>query len=71
MIHDESEVIDCKESNAVEAPAVLSVKETAMILKSGENQVYNALNKGQLPGFRVGGSWKIPRAALMKMVNGE
>lgn len=59
------------ESSEHEESAVLSVKETAQILKSGENQVYNALNKGQLPGFRVGGSWKIPRAALMKMVNGE
>lgn len=68
---DENEEMPTIEGSEHEVSAVLSVRETAKILNSGENQVYNALNNGQLPGFRIGGSWKIPRAALMKMVNGE
>jgi excisionase family DNA binding protein len=68
---DENKEMLTNENSGHEVSAVLSVKETARILKSGENQVYNALNKGQLPGFKLGGSWKIPRVALMKMVNGE
>ena len=71
MKFDENKEMLTNENSGHEVSAVLSVKETARILKSGENQVYNALNKGQLPGFKLGGSWKIPRIALMKMVNGE
>ena len=51
--------------------AVLTPKETAKVLRCGENQVYAGLNRGEIPGFKVGGMWKIPRAALEKKLAGE
>ena len=54
-----------------ELHAVLTVKETAKLLRTGENQIYAALNNGQLYGFKVGGSWKVPRAGIERKLSGE
>ena len=51
--------------------AVLTPKEAAKLLRCGENQVYRGLNNGEIPGFKVGGAWKVPRAALEKKLAGE
>ena len=43
---------------------VLSVSDVCEILLIGRNRVYELLNAGLLPGFRIGRSWRIPKKSL-------
>jgi hypothetical protein len=38
--------------------------ETAQVLRSDERTVRRALEAGQIPGFRVGVTWRVPVAWL-------
>ena len=38
----------------------------------GRNAVYDAANKGQIPGaFKIGGRWLVSKAALQRLLNGQ
>jgi excisionase family DNA binding protein len=52
-------------------PAVLTVKEAAAILKIGRRQVYESLLRGEIPGHRIGKSWRISTVAFNRWLNGE
>lgn len=41
-------------------PVLLTPKDVMDILGVGKNTVYRLLDSGELPGFRVGRSWRIP-----------
>lgn len=43
---------------------VLTVTDVAEILFIGRNTVYELLNEGDLRGFRIGKTWRIPKASL-------
>lgn len=43
---------------------VLSVSDVCEILLIGRNRVYELLNAGLLPGFRIGRSWRIQKKSL-------
>lgn len=43
---------------------ILSVGDICEILFIGRNRVYELLNEGLLKGFRVGRTWRIPKASL-------
>ncbi|WP_421419231.1 methylation-associated defense system helix-turn-helix domain-containing protein MAD1 [Pseudoalteromonas lipolytica] len=40
---------------------ILTLKEVAAYLKLAEKTAYRLANEGQLPGFKVGGSWRFKR----------
>ena len=45
---------------------VLTIKETAALLKMTERTVYAMAKEGRLPGAaKVGGSWRVMRGTLM------
>lgn len=42
----------------------LTVKEVALLLQVDEKTVYRLTQKGELPGFKVAGSWRFKRADM-------
>jgi len=48
---------------------VLTMKEVADYLRVNIATVYRLLKNGKLPGrFRIGGSWRVDRAALLEWI---
>ena len=47
---------------------ILTVAEVMDILYVGKNTVYRLLNEGELKGFRIGRTWKIPRDSLTSFI---
>lgn len=43
---------------------ILTVEELCEVLLIGRNRAYELLKTGQLRGFQIGRTWKIPRIAL-------
>ena len=43
---------------------ILTVENICELLFVGRNRVYELLNDGSLKGFRVGRTWRIPKASL-------
>lgn len=50
------------------APDVLTVEQTAAVLRIGRNQAYDAIRRGQLFAVRIGRSWRVPKAALVRFL---
>lgn len=42
----------------------LSIKQLADLLKLSERTVYRLANSGEIPGFRVGNSWRFQRSRV-------
>jgi excisionase family DNA binding protein len=49
-------------------PEVLTVREAAAILRVGRNQLYQAVERGQLRAVRIGRSIRIPTQALLNLL---
>lgn len=49
-----------------ECPDVLSVTETAKVLRISLNGAYEAVRQGRIPSLRLGGRIVVPKAALLK-----
>jgi excisionase family DNA binding protein len=47
---------------------ILTVDDVMELLYVGKNTVYSLLQSGQLKGFRLGRSWRIPRESLTKFI---
>lgn len=45
-----------------------SPSEARRILRSGRNSTYNAIERGEIPSFRIGGKIKIPTSWLRKQL---
>jgi len=45
-----------------------TIKELATYLKLKEKTVYSLAAKGELPGFKVGGSWRFSSNAIEKWI---
>ena len=52
--------------NGNSSDQILTVREAADYLRVHQVTIYRLLNDGELPGFRLGGSWRFSRAALAK-----
>ncbi len=48
-----------------------SAEQVAVMLGMSERHIYGALQRGELPGFRVGHRWAIPKAAIDRLLNVE
>ena len=44
--------------------AVMTVQEVADYLNVDPKTVYRLVNRGELPGFKVGGSWRFQKSDL-------
>ena len=51
-----------------ECQEVLTVTDVAELLYVGKNTVYELLSSGDLQGFRIGRSWRIPRENLEEYI---
>jgi excisionase family DNA binding protein len=49
----------------------LSVLEAGEMLGVGRDAAYQAVRAGVIPALRIGRCWRIPRAALEKMLSGD
>ena len=47
---------------------ILTVQELMELLYIGKNATYQLLNEGQIKAFRIGNTWKIPRAAVEEYI---
>ena len=45
-------------------PDILTVEEIALYLKVTERSIYGLLSKGEIPAFKVGGSWRFKRKEI-------
>lgn len=43
---------------------ILTIPEVAALLKIAEKTVYVLAQRGDLPGFKVGGQWRFSRTAI-------
>lgn len=47
---------------------IITLDEMCEILNIGKNTAYKLLNTKQIPAFRIGKSWKIPRSAINNFI---
>ncbi len=59
------------EANAPSVPgSLMTVEEVAVMLRVGRNAAYDAVRRGDVPSVRIGKLIRIPRAAVMRMLEG-
>lgn len=51
-------------------PSVLTVAETAKVLRLSRNHVYDLIRGGQLPALHIGRTVRIPRDRLIAWISG-
>ncbi len=49
-------------------PVLLTVKETAEVLRIHRPKVYDLLKDGTLEGFKLGSDWRIKKCSVEKLV---
>ena len=54
-----------------ELGSVLTITEVADILRVHPTTIYRLVKRGELPGFKIGGCWRINRASLDKWLSGD
>lgn len=50
---------------------LLTVEQLCRILKIGKNTAYKLIQTGEIKGFRVGRSWKIPRDSVIEYIKNQ
>ena len=50
---------------------ILTLKEVAAYLRLAEKTAYRLASEGKLPGFKVGGSWRIKKDDLEKWIESQ
>ena len=58
------------EFRPAEAPDVLTLEQAAALLQVDAAEVAALADAGELPGRRIGGEWRFPRAALLEWLGG-
>ena len=68
-----TQMVDQQWPEVTERPEVLTVEEVAVILRRSKSAIYNDIAAGTFPirTVRLGGSIRVPRAALDRFLNGE
>jgi excisionase family DNA binding protein len=49
-------------------PLFLRITEAARLLSMSRSAAYQAIYAGQIPAIRVAGKWRVPRAALERLL---
>jgi len=50
------------------AADIMTIREVAEYLKIKEKTAYRLAAEGELPGFKVGGSWRFQRTEIAKWI---
>jgi excisionase family DNA binding protein len=58
-------------AETVAPPDILSAAETAAITRLHLITVYRALERGEIPGVKIAGRWRVRREDLDKLLAGE
>jgi excisionase family DNA binding protein len=54
-----------------DADEILTLDEVATYLKAGKKTVYRLAQQGQIPGFKLGGTWRFRRAELHRWMTAQ
>jgi len=52
-----------------DASQIMTVEEVAAFLKLSKITVYKLVKKGQIPGFRVGNSWRFRKEDIIEAIS--
>ncbi len=52
-----------------ESAQIMTVEEVADFLKLSKITIYKLVKKGQLPGFRVGNSWRFRKDKILEIIS--
>jgi excisionase family DNA binding protein len=47
---------------------ILTLDEVAVYLKAGKRTVYRLAQKGEIPAFKLGGTWRLRRSDLDRWI---
>jgi excisionase family DNA binding protein len=47
---------------------ILTIEEVAVYLKAGKRTVYRLAASGEIPAFKLGGTWRFRRAELERWI---
>ena len=47
---------------------ILTLDEVAAYLKAGKKTVYRLAQQGRIPGFKLGGTWRVRRSELDRWI---
>lgn len=50
---------------------ILTLDEVAAYLKAGKKTVYRLAQQGQIPGFKLGGTWRFRRTELDRWISAQ
>jgi len=50
---------------------LLTVEQLCKVLQIGKNTAYKLIQTGEVKGFRVGRSWKIPRDSVIEYIKNQ
>jgi excisionase family DNA binding protein len=50
---------------------IMKIPEVAALLKIAEKTVYVLAQRGELPGFKVGGQWRFSRSAINAWIDAQ
>jgi len=56
--------------DGVSIRGIMTPEELGGYLKLTKSTIYKLASKGQLPGFKIGDSWRFDRADVLKLVRG-
>ncbi len=48
--------------------AIVTAKELGRYLKLSESTIYKLASEGELPGFKIGDSWRFDMNEILKMI---
>jgi excisionase family DNA binding protein len=54
-----------------ELEMVLTINEVAAILRLHSTTVYRLVRRGEIPGIKIGGHWRVNRASLDSFLSPE
>ncbi len=61
-------IADLADADFESLPTVLTIPETAKILRIGRNSAYEAARRGQIPTIKIGKRLLVPREALERQL---
>jgi len=56
------------DSEEVMVPNIVTAKEVGAYLKLSESTIYKLAASGEIPGFKIGDSWRFDMEEILKMI---
>jgi len=55
-------------SGGVDMPNIVTAKEVGQYLKLSESTIYKLATNGEIPGFKIGDSWRFDMEDILKLI---